>query len=31
MGTWAWQNRDWIRERLLADEEEPSTPTKEDA
>ena len=26
LGMWGWENRDWIRERLLADDEEPSTP-----
>jgi uncharacterized protein involved in exopolysaccharide biosynthesis len=25
LGVWAWQNRDWIRERLLADDDEPIT------
>lgn len=29
MGTWGWQNRDWIRERLLVDDEELSNPVKE--
>lgn len=28
LGMWGWENRDWIRERLLADDEEP-TPFKE--
>ena len=29
MGAWGWQNREWIRERLLADEDEPGLPVKE--
>lgn len=29
LGAWAWQNREWIRERLLADDDEPTT-TKEE-
>jgi len=29
LGAWAWQNRDWIWERLLADDEEPTPSTKE--
>jgi uncharacterized protein involved in exopolysaccharide biosynthesis len=26
LGTWVWQNRDWIRERLLADDESITMP-----
>ena len=29
LGTWAWLNREWIRARLLADEEESLNPIKE--
>lgn len=31
LGTWAWLNRNWLQERLLADEEEGSTTKKEHA
>ncbi len=29
LGAWGWENREWIRERLLADDEEPMNPIKE--
>ncbi len=29
LGTWAWRNRDWVRERLLADDEETGPATQE--
>jgi hypothetical protein len=29
LGTWVWQNRDWIRERLLADDGEADSTTQE--
>jgi uncharacterized protein involved in exopolysaccharide biosynthesis len=29
VGGWTWLNRDWVRARLLADEDESSTPVQE--
>ncbi|WP_243295643.1 hypothetical protein [Geothrix mesophila] len=28
-GGWTWLNREWVRARLLADEDEPATPVQE--
>lgn len=29
IGSWTWFNREWVKVRLLADEDEPADPTKE--